>query len=105
MMAMKILVVGGGGREHALAWRLSQEAEVIVAPGNPGIAEDCEVVPISQKDHAGLLDLCRRRVIDLVVVGPEDPLIEGLADYLRAGGFAVYGPGADGAKLEGSKAF
>jgi len=102
---VKILVVGGGGREHALAWRLAKEAEVIVAPGNPGIAEDCETVPISAKDHAALVVLCQERNIDLVVVGPEDPLIDGLADRLREAGFPVYGPGLDGARLEGSKAF
>lgn len=102
---VRILVVGGGGREHALAWRLSKEADVIVAPGNPGIAEDCETVPISTKDHVGLLDLCKQRSIDLVVVGPEDPLIEGLGSFLRSAGFAVYGPNSDGAQLEGSKAF
>lgn len=103
--SVRILVVGGGGREHALAWRLSKESEVIVAPGNPGIGEDCETVAVPANDHAGLLDLCRERGIDLVVVGPEDPLIAGLADHLRAGGFAVYGPNRDGAQLEGSKAF
>ena len=102
---VKILVVGGGGREHALAWRLSKEAEVIVAPGNPGIAEDCETVAVSAKDQDGLVDLCRSRHIDLVVVGPEDPLIEGLGNRLRAEGFAVYGPDQAGAELEGSKAF
>jgi len=102
---MKVLVVGSGGREHALAWKFSKEAEVIAAPGNPGIAEDVEVVDISTKKHKELLELCKKRSIDLVVVGPEDPLIEGLADVLRDGGIAVYGPGADGAGLEGSKAF
>ncbi len=102
---MRILVVGGGGREHALAWKLSREAEVIAAPGNPGMAEDVEVVPISPKKHLELVDLCKKREIDLVVVGPEDPLIEGLADVLRENGISVYGPGADGAGLEGSKAF
>jgi len=102
---MRILVVGGGAREHALAWRLSHEAEVIVAPGNPGIGADCEITSISAKDHAGLVTLCKNRAIDLVVVGPEDPLIDGLADVLRAAGIPVYGPNADGARLEGSKAF
>lgn len=102
---MRILVVGGGGREHALAWKLSQEAEVIVAPGNAGIAEDVEVVPIPVTDFDALQALATERAVDLVVVGPEDPLIGGLADRLRAAGIAVFGPGAHGAKLEGSKSF
>lgn len=99
---MKILIVGSGGREHALAWKLREEAEVVVAPGNAGIAES---VPVAANDFKGLLDLCRERKFDLVVVGPEDPLIAGLADLLREAGFAVYGPGREGARLEGSKAF
>ncbi len=95
---MRIVVVGSGGREHALAWKLSQEAEVVVSRGNPGIARefDCE---------SDLDALCDRFRPDLVVVGPEAPLIEGLADRLRGKGLAVYGPGADGARHEGSKAF
>ena len=102
---MRILVVGYGAREHALAWKLAQEAEVIVAPGNPGIAEDCECVSVAVKDVEGLIDLCRERDIDLVVVGPEDPLIDGLADALMREGILVYGPIAAAAQLEGSKAF
>ncbi len=102
---MRILVIGSGGREHALAWKLSREAEVIAAPGNPGIAEDVEVVSITPKRTAELTKLCLDRKIDLVVVGPEEPLIDGLADILRGNGIAVFGPGADGAGLEGSKAF
>lgn len=102
---MRILVVGGGGREHALAWKLSQEAEVLCAPGNPGIAGDVECLPIAQSDAPAILQACKQRSIDLVVVGPEDPLVDGLADPLRAAGLSVYGPNADGAQLEGSKAF
>jgi phosphoribosylamine--glycine ligase len=102
---MRILVVGGGGREHALAWKLAQEAEVIVAPGNPGIAKDAEVVPVAATDFDGLVRLATERAVDFVVVGPEDPLIAGLADRLREAGIPVFGPGALGAKLEGSKAF
>ena len=102
---MRILVVGSGGREHALAWKLAQEAEVIVAPGNPGIAQDCETVPVQAKDFEGLASLCKDRDIDLVVVGPEDPLIAGLGNHLRKAGILVYGPNADGAQLEGSKSF
>jgi len=102
---VKVLVVGSGGREHALAWKLSQEAEVVVAPGNAGIAQDVECVDLAVSDFEGLLNLCRTRAIDLVVVGPEDPLIVGLADLMRAAGIAVYGPGKEGARLEGSKAY
>jgi len=102
---MRILVVGGGAREHALAWKLSQEAEVICAPGNPGIAADVECVPVAQSDFAGLVQLSKDRDIDLVVVGPEDPLIAGLANVLRDAGIVVFGPGKHGAELEGSKAF
>lgn len=102
---MKILIVGSGGREHALAWKLSQEAEVVVSPGNPGIAEICAVRDIGVKNHSGLIELAREVAADLVVIGPEDPLIDGLADALREAGFAVFGPGRDGAKLEASKAW
>lgn len=102
---MKILVVGSGGREHALAWKLSQEAEVLCAPGNPGIAEECECRAVAMEDAEGLLELCRQFRPDCVVVGPEAPLIAGLGDRLREGGFFVVGPGRDGARLEGSKAF
>lgn len=102
---MKILVVGGGGREHALAWKLSQEAEVICAPGNPGIADDVETVAVVASDTSGLVALAKDRGVDLVVVGPEDPLINGLGDALREARISVYGPGSAGARLEGSKAF
>ena len=95
---MRILVVGSGGREHALCWKLAQGHEVVCAPGNPGIAADVACVPAD--DLAGLA-----KGFDLVVVGPEDPLVEGLADRIRTAGVAVYGPGADGARLEASKAF
>ena len=95
---MRILVVGSGGREHALCWKLAQEHEVVCAPGNPGIASDVECV--ATDDLVGLA-----RGFELVVVGPEGPLVEGLADRIRAAGVAVYGPGAEGAQLEASKAF
>ncbi len=102
---MKILVVGSGAREHALVWKLLQEAEVFAAPGNPGIASLCQCFSISAMDFQGILELARKLGIDLVVVGPEDPLIAGLADALRHAGLVVFGPGAEGACLEGSKAF
>jgi phosphoribosylamine--glycine ligase len=105
---MKVLIIGGGGREHALAWSLSRSAqvsEVLAAPGNPGIAHIGRCLPVSAGDHRSLPAACRAEGVDLVVVGPETPLIAGLADLLRAEGFAVFGPGADGARLEGSKVF
>lgn len=100
---MRILVVGSGGREHALAWKLSQEHDVACAPGNPGIAADVPCAPVAATDAAGLLALAKD--FDLVVVGPEDPLVNGLTDALREAGIACYGPGAEGAQLEASKAF
>ena len=102
---MRILIVGSGGREHALAWKLSQEAEVLVAPGNAGIAQDVECVSVLGSDFAGIGELAKSRQVDLVVVGPEDFLIDGLADSLRSQGVAVYGPGKAGARLEASKAY
>ena len=95
---MRILVVGSGGREHALCWKLAEEHEVVCSPGNAGIAQDVACVPSDD-----LVALARG--FDLVVVGPEGPLVEGLGDRLRAAGVAVYGPGAEGARLEASKAF
>jgi len=102
---MKILVVGSGGREHALAWKLSQEASVIAAPGNPGIREWACCFPVSASDHDNMVALAQGEQVDLVVVGPEDPLIAGLGDAIRSCGIPVFGPGAKGAQLEGSKAF
>ncbi len=100
---MRILVVGSGGREHALAWKLAQEHDVVCTPGNPGIAADVETLPVAANDTQGLLEAAKG--FDLVVVGPEDPLVEGLADALRDRGIPVFGPGAAGARLEASKAF
>lgn len=103
---MKILVIGGGGREHALAWRLAKDGHsVLAAPGNPGIERLARCVDISVDDHAALIELARSERVDLVVVGPEAPLVAGIADKLRAGGILTFGPGAAGAQLEGSKAF
>ncbi len=105
---MKILLVGNGGREHALAWRLAQSPScesLLCAPGNPGIARVASCAPVAADDIAGLVALARAENIDLVVVGPEAPLVEGLADELRRAGIAVFGPGAAAARLEGSKAF
>lgn len=103
---MKILVVGSGGREHALAWRLARGGHVVIAaPGNPGIAAVARCAPVAVTDHDGLLALARAEAVELVVVGPEAPLVAGLADRLRAAGVPTFGPGADGARLEGSKAW
>ena len=103
---MKILVIGSGGREHALVWRLARSGHTIhAAPGNPGIQElaICHEVAIDAID--GLVGLARELAVDLVVVGPEAPLVAGLADQLRAVNIATFGTGAAGARLEGSKAF
>jgi phosphoribosylamine---glycine ligase len=103
---VKILVIGSGGREHALAWRLSKTGHaVLAAPGNPGIEQVARCVPIGVGELDKLVNLARDERVDLVVVGPEAPLVAGLADRLRAAGILTFGPGADGARLEGSKAF
>jgi phosphoribosylamine---glycine ligase len=105
---VKVLVVGSGGREHALAWRLSQDPgldALHAAPGNPGIAQVGECHPVRAEDAEGLLALCRELAVDLVVVGPEAPLVAGLADTLRHNGVAVFGPTRAAARLEGSKSF
>ncbi len=102
---MKVLVVGSGGREHALVWKLKQEADVVCTPANAGIAQECETAAIKPDDTNGLAGLAMDIKADLVVVGPEDPLIAGVADALRAVGVPVVGPGVKGAALEGSKAF
>ncbi|MBA3393532.1 MAG: phosphoribosylamine--glycine ligase [Deltaproteobacteria bacterium] len=105
---MKILVVGSGGREHALVWRLAQGGqghEVIVAPGNPGIEAIARCVPVAVDAYGALEELAVAERVDLVVVGPEAPLVAGLADRLRARDIPTFGPGASGARLEGSKVF
>ena len=105
---MKVLVVGSGGREHALVWKLAQSPRleaVHAAPGNPGIARIGECHPVRAEDGEGLLALSRELDIDLVVVGPEAPLVAGLANVLRHAGVAVFGPTAEAARIEGSKSF
>jgi len=105
---VRVLVVGGGGREHALVWRLVRDpavAEVVAAPGNPGIAELATCAPVAADDVPALVNLVDERRPDLVVVGPEVPLVAGLADRLRERGVPVFGPSAAAARLEGSKAF
>jgi phosphoribosylamine---glycine ligase len=103
-----VLLVGSGGREHALAWKLSQAAaleELHAAPGNPGIAALGHCHPVRAEDGEGLLDLAGALRADLVVIGPEAPLVAGVADELRHLGVAVFGPSAAAARIEGSKSF
>jgi phosphoribosylamine--glycine ligase len=105
---MKILVIGGGGREHALVWKLKQSASVEkiwCAPGNGGISADVECFPVEAKEVAGLVELAERLGADLTVVGPEQPLVLGLADELTKRGLAVVGPSRGAAEVEGSKVF
>ncbi len=105
---MRMLIVGGGGREHALAWKIAQSPRVtalFTAPGNPGIARHAVCVPLAADALDGLVAFARRERIDLTVVGPEAPLVAGLADRLLDAGLAVFGPIAPAAAIEGSKAF
>ena len=102
---MNVLVVGGGGREHALCWVLAHDAAVFCAPGNPGTGEVGTNLPVPASNTAGLLAAIREHRIDLVVIGPEAPLADGLADRLRAAGCHVFGPSAAAARIEASKAF
>jgi phosphoribosylamine--glycine ligase len=105
---MNILLLGSGGREDALAWRLRQSPScdrLLAAPGNPGIARWAECVAVDPCDAAAVVELARGNGVDLVVIGPEAPLVAGVADALRAQGVAVFGPNAAAAELEGSKGF
>jgi len=105
---VKVVVVGSGAREHALAWRLAQSSglsDLHAAPGNPGIATLGYCHPVRADDGDGLLSLARTLDADLVVIGPEGPLVAGVADELRRNGVAVFGPSAEAARIEGSKAF
>src|SRR5258708_33205877 len=105
---MRVLIIGSGGREHALAWAIAASPLVdrlYCAPGNAGIAEEAECVAIAASDTRGILEFCRHAAIDFVVVGPEAPLVGGLVDALEAGGIAAFGPSAAAAALEGSKGF
>lgn len=105
---MNVLLIGAGGREHALAWKLSQSPLVETlygAPGNPGIAEHASLAGLDVSDHAAVATFCKEMNVGLVVVGPEAPLVAGLADTLNAAGVKVFGPTAAAARLEGSKGF
>ena len=106
-----VLLVGSGGREHALAWKLAQSpgcGQLYVAPGNAGTALEPNMVTLPQldpSDHRRVIDFCREKKVTYVVVGPEQPLVEGLVDSLAEAGIAAFGPSAAAAQLEGSKAF
>jgi phosphoribosylamine--glycine ligase len=105
---MHILLLGSGGREHALAWKIASSPLVTklwCAPGNAGIAREAECVALDIADHAAVIDFCRTNAVDFVVVGPETPLAAGIVDDLAAAGFKAFGPGKLAAQLEGSKAF
>lgn len=105
---MKVLLIGSGGREHALAWKLSASpllSKLYCAPGNPGIAEFAELIDLNVDDHAAVIAFAKDHAIDLVIVGPEAPLVAGLADDLRANNIKVFGPSKTAAQLEGSKGF
>lgn len=105
---MNVLIVGSGAREHALAWKISQSpsvSRIIAAPGNAGIAEFASCESVSADDLDGLVELAARERVDLAVIGPEAPLVAGLADRLRARGIATFGPSQQAARLEGSKSY
>jgi phosphoribosylamine--glycine ligase len=105
---MNVLLIGAGGREHALAWKISASpllGRLYAAPGNPGIAQHAECVALDVADHEAVIAFAKEKQIGLVVVGPEAPLVAGLADDLAASGIAVFGPTAKAAQLEGSKGF
>ncbi len=105
---MKVLVIGNGGREHAICWKLSQSpklTKLYAAPGNGGIAEIAEMVDIPAKDQESLLKFCKKESIDLVIVGPEAPLVEGIVDRFQSAGVKIFGPSRFAAQLEGSKIF
>ena len=108
LASMRILLIGSGGRENALAWKLAQSPrleQLYAAPGNPGIAEHAALAPLDPGDQSAVLAFAHDKRIDLVVIGPEQPLVSGLADILSDAGIAVFGPKAAAAQLEGSKSF
>ena len=105
---MKVLVVGGGGREHALVWKIAQSpkvSKVYCAPGNAGISEQATIVPIKANELNGLLEFALKEKIDLTVVGPEDPLTKGIVDLFESKGLSIFGSSQKAAEIEGSKAF
>ena len=105
---MNILLLGSGGREHALAWKIAASPLVTklwCAPGNAGIAREAECVALDIADHAAVIDFCKRNAVDFVVVGPETPLVAGIVDDLVSAGIKAFGPSRAAAQLEGSKGF
>ena len=105
---MRVLLIGGGGREHSLAWKLAQSKEakkLYIAPGNPGTARYGENVSIKADDVKGLVDFAKEKKIELVIVGPEDPLAAGAVDAFEAAGIKAFGPSGAAAQLEADKAF
>src|SRR5438034_5135707 len=105
---MNILLLGSGGREHALAWKIAASpllTKLWCAPGNAGIAREAECVALDIADHAAVIAFCRSNGIDFVVVGPEAPLVAGIVDDLEAAGIKTFGPTKAAAQLEGSKGF
>ena len=105
---MNILIIGSGGREHALAWAVKQNPKtdrLIVAPGNAGIAQLCETADIDILDGAAVVAFCEQNAVDFVIIGPEAPLAAGIADATRAAGLLTFGPSAAAARLEASKSF
>src|SRR5438876_4090890 len=105
---MNLLLLGSGGREHALAWKIASSPLVdrlYCAPGNAGIARDAELIALDPADHAAVIDFCKAQRVDFVVVGPEGPLVAGIVDDLEAMGIKAFGPRRSAARLEGSKAF
>lgn len=105
---MKVLIIGGGGREHAIAWKLRQSpkvTKVYCAPGNGGTAEIAQNVPLSVFDFAGLAQFAKEEGIDVTIVGPEDPLLAGIVDFFEQRNLAIFGPSSEAAKIEGSKCF
>src|SRR5687767_938159 len=105
---MNILLLGSGGREHALAWKIAASPlvdKLYCAPGNAGIAKEAEIVPIDIGDHAAVIAFAKASKIDFVVVGPDNPLVAGIVDDLEAAGLRTFGPSKAAARLEGSKAF
>src|SRR4051812_33719979 len=103
---MNILLLGSGGREHALAWKMAASPladRLYCAPGNAGIAKEAELVPLDIADHAAVIAFCKATAIDFVVVGPEAPLCAGIVDDLEAAGIKTFGPTRVAAQLEGSK--
>src|SRR6266481_4257000 len=105
---MNILILGSGGREHALAWKLAASPltdRLYCAPGNAGIAQEAECVAVDNGDHQAVVAFCKAQAIDFVIVGPEIPLVAGLVDALEAAGIKAFGPSRAAARLEGSKGF